>query len=139
MPIVTGCGGTQPPAPPITAVASTVGKGADEAWAPIDFRSTPSDIEVRFLVGDMDTVVGDVGARRLAERLVAAGFPAANIKIDVVRSPPVGFEATHLSVLSDSNDARRAYWLPADKVIAAARSSSAVLRVREIEAAASRP
>ena len=83
--------------------------------------STPPDLEVRFLVGDMDTVVGDVGARRLADRLVGAGFPASNIRIDVVHSPPVGFEATHLSVLSDSNDARRAYWIPADTLIAAAR------------------
>jgi predicted esterase len=88
---------------------------------PIDYASTPADIEVRFLVGDMDKVVGDVGARRLADQLVAAGFPAANIRIDTVHSPPVGFEATHLSVLSDSNDARRAYWIPADNLIAAVR------------------
>jgi hypothetical protein len=36
-----------------------------------------------------------------------------------VRSP-LGFEATHLAVLSDANAARRAYWLPLDQVVAAA-------------------
>src|SRR4029077_21221854 len=58
--------------------------------APIDYTTTPPNLAIRFLVGDMDTVVGDVGARRLADRLVAAGFPASNIRIDVVHSPPVG-------------------------------------------------
>jgi len=86
----------------------------------IDFTQTPRDLRVLFLVGDMDTVVGDVGARRLADKLLSAGFPQANLRTLLVRSP-LGFEATHLSVLSDSNAARRAYWLPADKLIAAAR------------------
>ena len=87
----------------------------------IDFTRTPHDLEVEFLVGDMDTVVGDVGAHRLSDRLISAGFPASNIRVRVVRSP-LGFEATHLSVLSDSNAARRAFWIPADTLIAAARS-----------------
>ena len=86
----------------------------------IDFTRTPRTLRVLFLVGDMDTVVGDVGAHRLADRLVSAGFPPANIRTQVVHSP-LGFEATHLSVLSDSNDARRAYWIPADTLIASVR------------------
>ena len=68
----------------------------------------------------MDTVVGDVGARRLSERLVSAGLPQANIQTQIVHSP-LGFEATHLSVLSDSNDARRAFWIPADNLVDEAR------------------
>lgn len=84
--------------------------------APIDFTGTPHDLRVLFLVGDMDTVVGDVGARRLSDRLVSAGLPQANIQTQIVHSP-LGFEATHLSVLSDSNDARRAYWIPADNLV----------------------
>ena len=86
----------------------------------LDFTRTPRNLRVRFLVGDMDTVVGDVGARRLTDKLVSAGFPRAHVRTDVVRSP-LGFEATHLAPLSDSNDARRAFWLPADRLIAAAR------------------
>jgi len=89
--------------------------------APIDYTQTPHSLQVRFLVGDMDTVVGDVGARRLTDKLLSAGFPEANVGTRVVHSP-LGFEATHLSVLSDSNAARRAFWLPADRLIAAARS-----------------
>ena len=87
---------------------------------PIDYTQTPRDLRVRFLVGDMDTVVGDVGARRLTDKLLSAGFPAANVRTDVVHSP-LGFEATHLAVLSDTNAARRAFWIPADEVVAAAR------------------
>src|SRR3954470_20396207 len=60
----------------------------------IDFTRTPHDLKVEFLVGDMDTVVGDVGAHRLSDRLISAGFPASNIRVRVVRSP-LGFEATH--------------------------------------------
>ena len=86
----------------------------------LDFTRTPRNLRVRFLVGDMDTIVGDVGARRLTDKLVSAGFPRAHVRTDVVRSP-LGFEATHLAPLSDSNDARRAFWLPADRLIAAAR------------------
>ena len=82
----------------------------------IDFSRTSHDLRFFFLVGDMDTVVGDVGARRLSERLVSAGLPQANIQMRTVHSP-LGFEATHLSVLSDSNDARRAFWIPADNLI----------------------
>ena len=88
--------------------------------APIDFSSTSRETRFLFLVGDMDTVVGDVGARRLSERLLSAGLPPANIQTRVVHSP-LGFEATHLSVLSDSNDARRAFWIPADTVVDEAR------------------
>jgi hypothetical protein len=87
---------------------------------PLDFTRTPRDLHVRFLVGDMDTVVGDVGAQRLTNKLVSAGFPRANVRTDVVRSP-LGFEGAHLAPLSDSNDARRAFWLPAGRLIAAAR------------------
>lgn len=87
----------------------------------IDFSRTPHDLRFLFLVGDMDTVVGDVGARRLTDRLVLAGLPRANIETRTVHSP-LGFEATHLSVLSDSNDARRAFWIPADNLIDEARN-----------------
>jgi len=87
----------------------------------LDYRAISPATQVLFLVGDMDTVVGDAGARHLTERLLAAGFPRVNVHTQVVRSP-LGFEATHLSVLSDANAARRAYWLPLDRVVAAARS-----------------
>jgi predicted esterase len=87
----------------------------------LDYTMTPPGLEVVFLVGDMDTVVGDVGARRLAARLLAAGFPSANVRMHVVHSPP-GFQATHLSVLSDSDEAQRAFWVPADRLIASARN-----------------
>jgi hypothetical protein len=86
----------------------------------IDFSRTSRDLRFLFLVGDMDTVVGDVGARRLSERLVSAGLPQANVQTRIVHSP-LGFEATHLSVLSDSNDARRAFWIPADNLVDEAR------------------
>jgi acetyl esterase/lipase len=87
----------------------------------LDYGAIAPSTRILFLVGDMDTVVGDVGARRLTDRLLAAGFPPASVRTQVVRSP-LGFEATHLSVLSDANAARRAYWLPLDLVVAAARS-----------------
>jgi len=87
----------------------------------LDYRAISPSTHVLFLVGDMDSVVGDVGARHLTERLLASGFPRANVNTHVVRSP-LGFEATHLSVLSDANAARRAYWLPLDRIVAAARS-----------------
>jgi acetyl esterase/lipase len=87
----------------------------------LDYAAIDPDTRVLFLVGDMDTVVGDAGARHLTDRLLAAGFPGGNVRTQVVRSP-LGFEATQLSVLSDSNAARRAFWLPLDRVDAAARS-----------------
>ncbi len=86
----------------------------------IDFSRTSHDVRFLFLVGDMDTVVGDIGARRLSGRLVSAGLPQANIQTQIVHSP-LGFEATHLSVLSDSDDARRAFWIPADNLVDEAR------------------
>ncbi len=87
----------------------------------IDYSQTPRTTRVLLLVGDADTVVANVGAARLADRLLAAGFPPAKLKVESVRSTPE-FQATHLSVLSDSEGARKAFWQRADTFIDAARN-----------------
>ncbi len=87
----------------------------------IDYSQTPRAMRVLLLVGDADTIVANVGAARLADHLLAAGFPAAKLKAETVRSTPE-FQATHLSVLSDSEGARAAFWQRADRFIDAARN-----------------
>jgi predicted esterase len=86
----------------------------------IDYSQTPHAARVLLLVGDADTVVANVGAARLADHLLAAGFPPARLEAETVRSSPE-FQATHLSVLSDSAGARKAFWQRADTFIDAAR------------------
>jgi hypothetical protein len=79
--------------------------------------------KVLILAGDSDTTVGTVGAGQLVTQLAASGFPYADVRFETVRSHRF-FVADHLSVLSDSIGARRAYWARADRFFAPLARSS---------------
>src|SRR5262249_18981582 len=68
------------------------------------------------MVGDKDTGVDGSGARVLLARLELANFPASRIKLIIVRSNKT-FKATHVSVLENNQGARRAFWVPTDRLI----------------------
>lgn len=86
----------------------------------LDYRTIPAGTRIVILVGDMDTVVGDAGARKILDHLRSAGVPESQISPELVRSP-LGFEATHLAPLSTSEGARHAFWDRADRLIDAVR------------------
>jgi pimeloyl-ACP methyl ester carboxylesterase len=86
----------------------------------VSFKHLDSRLRLAIMLGDKDTSVGGEGARTILARLELAGFPANRIKLIPVRSHG-RFEATHLSVLDDSTPARRAFWLPADRLIDSVR------------------
>ena len=84
----------------------------------LHLRSIPPSVRFLFLVGDRDTQVGAEGARDLLQQLLAAGYPRRLLRAELVRSQG-GFQATHLSVLENTPGARKAFWVRADKLIAA--------------------
>jgi hypothetical protein len=73
--------------------------------------------KVLILAGDRDTTVGTVGAGQLVTQLAASGFPYADVRFETVRSHGT-FVADHLSVLTDTQGARQAYWARADRFLA---------------------
>jgi hypothetical protein len=61
-------------------------------------------------------VVGTVGVAQLVNQLAASRFPYEDVRHERIRSHGF-FVATHLSVLEDDADARRAFWARADRLI----------------------
>lgn len=90
-----------------------------------DLGRIPRKTTILLLVGDKDEVVGNVGALDLVRALRAVGFPRRRIGLGVVRSRGE-FRASHLSVLEDSRGARRAFWAPADRLLAFVRAGGQV-------------
>jgi len=86
----------------------------------ISLRSFDSKLRVAMMVGDRDKVVDGAGARVILARLELADFPAARIKVMVVKSTRT-FKATHLSVLGESPGAKAEIWKPADRLIDSVR------------------
>ncbi len=86
----------------------------------LDLRSLDPTERVWVMIGDRDTVVGPYGADELLQRLAASGFPQKSVRLIEVVSRG-NFSATHLSVLSDSADARNAFWDAADALVAGVR------------------
>ena len=74
-------------------------------------------VKVLILAGDRDTTVGTIGASQLVTQLAASGFPYRDVRFEGVHSQGT-FVADHLSVLSDTPAARRAYWARADRFFA---------------------
>ena len=81
-----------------------------------DLHPLAGRTKVLILSGDADRVVGTVGVAQLVEQLAASGFPYEDVHHDRVRSHGF-FVATHLSVLEDDADARRAFWARADRML----------------------
>jgi dienelactone hydrolase len=71
-------------------------------------------VKVLILAGDKDATVGTIGASQLVTQLAASGFPYRDVRFEAVHSHGA-FVADHLSVLSDSPAAQRAYWARADR------------------------
>ena len=86
----------------------------------VSFKHLDSKLKLAIMLGDKDTSVGGEGARTILARLELASFPPSRIKLIPVRSHGK-FQATHLSVLDDSPAARRAFWLPTDRLIDSVR------------------
>jgi predicted esterase len=73
--------------------------------------------KVLILAGDKDTTVGTIGASQLVTQLAASGFPYKDVRFEAVHSRGT-FVADHLSVLSDTPGAQKAYWARADRFFA---------------------
>jgi len=86
----------------------------------VSFKHLDSKLKLAIMLGDKDTSVGGEGGRTILARLELANFPSSRIKLIPVRSHGK-FQATHLSVLDDSPAARRAFWLPTDRLIDSVR------------------
>ena len=84
------------------------------------FKYLDGKMKLAIMLGDEDTSVGFEGGRTILARLKLANFPPSQIKLIGVKSHGK-FKATHLSVLDDSPAARRAFWLPTDRLIDSVR------------------
>jgi acetyl esterase/lipase len=84
---------------------------------PADLSAIPAGTKLHVVVADQDEIVGSLGAEALIDELGRAGFRRRDFDVSVAESVP-GFKATHLSVFDTSAPARRAYWAPADRLIA---------------------
>jgi dienelactone hydrolase len=81
-----------------------------------DLHPLAGRTKVLILSGDSDQVVGTVGVAQLVNQLAASEFPYADVRHERVRSHGF-FVATHLSVLENDPDARRAFWSRADRLV----------------------
>jgi len=99
------------------AIMSVFPAGEGNEGKLVDLTSLDRSTRLQILIGDRDVVVDGAGARVLLHRLQAGGFPAANIRIDFVRSHGL-FLADHLAPLGTSAAARAAFWRPADRLLA---------------------
>ncbi len=129
--VVIGYSRGGPLAVDLTAVAPAIGLEPRGVLAIFPARRFPNDpkLDLRALdpaekiwlmIGDRDTVVGPYGADELLQRLAASGFPQQSVRLIEVTSHG-SFSATHLSVLSDSADARSAFWDTADAMVTGVR------------------
>ena len=82
-----------------------------------DLHPLAGRTKVVILSGDADRVVGTVGVAQLVAQLAASGFPYDDLFHLKVRSHGF-FVASHGSALEDSAAARRAFWAPADALLA---------------------
>jgi hypothetical protein len=86
-----------------------------------DLSSIPPSTRIVVQVGDSDEVVGSLGAIALMDQLLVPGIPDPNRTVEIVHSNGA-FKASHLSVLETTLGARAAFWLRADRLIAATRA-----------------
>ena len=86
----------------------------------LDLRALDPTEKIWIMIGDRDTVVGPYGADDLLHRLAASGFPQKSVRLIEVTSHGT-VSATHLAVLSDSVDARTAFWDTADSLVTRVR------------------
>jgi hypothetical protein len=89
----------------------------------LDMRTVSPGTRFLFLVGDRDTVAGTLGAQVLVSLLARARYPSRLVRVQTVASHG-GFVASHAAPLGTSAAAQRAFWAPADALIAAARGGS---------------
>lgn len=82
----------------------------------LDLRGIQPGTRFVFLVGEDDTVVGNVGANILMAQLFKAKYPKHLVKAELVKTKP-GFVASHLSVLETTPGAKAAFWDRADRLI----------------------
>jgi poly(3-hydroxybutyrate) depolymerase len=98
------------------AIMSVFPAGFGNAKSPVDLRPLPETMELMFLVGDQDSVVGATGAAYTARRLQNAGFPGDNVHLDLVESRGA-FVADHFAPMQTTPAARAAFWDPADRIL----------------------
>jgi dienelactone hydrolase len=79
-------------------------------------------LRIILLVGDQDHDVGNLGAKEILSELEQAGFPPDHVEARLLKSRQ-GFTVDHLAPLGASADVLRAFWTPADKLVAAARAA----------------
>jgi dienelactone hydrolase len=83
----------------------------------VDLRPLKRRTILAVIVSEKDPHASD-GAGLLFQRLREAGFPGAQIELNIARSRG-GFTADHLAPLGSSAAARSAYWAPTDALIRA--------------------
>jgi dienelactone hydrolase len=98
------------------AIIGVLPAGFGNAKERPDLSTLPETVELLFMVGDQDTVVGAEGAAFLSARLRNAGFPGENVHLDLVESSG-GFVADHFSATNTTPAAKAAYWQPTDAVL----------------------
>jgi poly(3-hydroxybutyrate) depolymerase len=98
------------------AIVGVLPAGFGNAKERSDLGSLPDTVELLFMVGDQDTVVGGEGAAFLSARLRNAGFPGENVHLDLVESHD-DFVADHFSPTGTTPAAKAAYWQPTDAVL----------------------
>jgi dienelactone hydrolase len=87
-----------------------------------NLRRLDPSIRIVLLVGDRDRDVGDLGAKEILSELQQGGFPVDHVEARLVRSRK-GFTVDHLAPLGVSADVARAFWMPADMLVDAARAA----------------
>ena len=83
---------------------------------PLDLRGIQPGTRFIFLIGEDDTVVGNVGAAILMKQLNRFHYPRRLVKAELVKTK-TGFVASHLSVLETTPQAKAAFWDRADRLI----------------------
>jgi dienelactone hydrolase len=102
----------------LSVFPSTVAMGDEYA----NLKRLDPEIRIVLLVGDHDRDVGNLGAKEILTELQAGGFPPDHVEARVVKSRK-GFTVDHLAPLGASADVLRAFWSPADRLVAAARAA----------------
>ena len=98
------------------AIIGVLPAGFGNARERTDLSTLPETVEILFMVGDRDTVVGGEGAAFLGARLRNAGFPGENVHLDLVESRG-DFVADHFAAMLTTPAARAAFWQPTDVVL----------------------
>jgi poly(3-hydroxybutyrate) depolymerase len=100
------------------AIIGVFPAGFGNAKERTDLSSLPQTVELLFMVGDRDEVVGGQGAAYLSARLRNAGFPGENISLDLVESQG-SFVADHFAPMKTTPAARAAFWDATDVILEA--------------------